>query len=78
MKDVFKKLEILEVEGKYFMLHKSPLAVADRVRSDKAYQFHIAHIEKVPDFILLKQLARQLSYLPFELNAKHDMNEMGV
>jgi len=32
----------MEVEGKYFMLHKSNLPVQDRVRTDKAYGFHLA------------------------------------
>ena len=50
MSNLFKKLEIMEVEGKYFLLHKSPVAVDKRARTDKAYGFHLGHFDKIPEF----------------------------
>ena len=70
LKRVFQKLELMEVEGRYFMLHKSPLPIEQRVRTDKAYNFHMSHIENIPEFECLMQLGRLLSYIPFELNSK--------
>ena len=42
----------------------------DRPRTDKAWGFHIANIEKHPEFQQLNKFARFFSYIPFELNAK--------
>lgn len=66
----FKKLEIMEVEGKYFMLHKSPLPIEQRMRTDKAWNFHMSHLEQAPEFAMIQQIGRLLSYLPFEFNCK--------
>ena len=42
MKACYDKLEILEVEGRYFALHKSPLQVNERPRTDKLFSFHLS------------------------------------
>ena len=49
MKACFDKLEILEVEGRYFGLHKSPLPVAERPRTDKLFTFNLAQVAQFPD-----------------------------
>ena len=71
--DLFKRMEVLEVEGKYFQLHKSPLALQDRPRTDKAFGFHISHLEGKPELEVLKSMCRLMTYIPFELNAKQEM-----
>ena len=70
MVDLFKKLEILEIENKYFALFKSPLAIEQRPRTDKIFMCNISNFEKNPDMQVLSRVLRALSYIPFELNAK--------
>ena len=50
LKKVFKWMELMEVEGRYFMIHKSPLSLEQRLRTDKAYNFHMGQVEKLPEF----------------------------
>jgi hypothetical protein len=57
LKELFKKLELMEVEGRYFMLHKSTQPITDRPRTDKAYGFHLSHVE-APAFALIKRMGR--------------------
>jgi hypothetical protein len=68
-----KKMTVLEIEGpKYFRLQKSPLPVAERPRSDKLWAVSIADLQH-EDFKPIKSLLEDLSYLPFELNAKMNL-----
>ena len=46
---LYKKLEIMEVEGRYFQLNKSTLKLEDRPRTDKAYMMEIANIQSFED-----------------------------
>ena len=64
----------MEVEGRYFQLNKSTLKVEDRPRTDKAYMMEIATIQNFEDMQLLTKFGRAMSTLPFELNAKQNMN----
>lgn len=52
--ELFKKLEILEVEGRYFALNKSALVVSERPRTDKTFNLEIAHIMNNPDMKILE------------------------
>jgi hypothetical protein len=49
LSELYKKLEIMEVEGRYFQLNKSTLKVEDRPRTDKAYMMEIANIQNFED-----------------------------
>lgn len=68
-----KKLGILEIEGpKYFRIHKSPLPVEQRPRSDKLWAVSMGDLEH-DDFKPIKDAFENLTYLPFELNAKMNL-----
>ena len=69
---LFKRLELMEIEGKHFQLFKSPQPLNERPRSDKICPFQIGHMEKVahPDHKDMIKLLRTMANIPFELNMK--------
>ena len=67
---VFKKLELMEIEGKHFVILKSPVPEQQRARTDKVWNLHLANIDKLDGYGNLKNMVRFLTYLPFELNCK--------
>ena len=68
-----QKLGILEIEGpKYFRIHKSPLPVEQRQRTDKLWAVSLGDLQH-EDFKPIKAALENLSYLPFELNAKMNL-----
>jgi hypothetical protein len=69
---IFKRLELMEIEGKHFQLFKSPLPIAERPRTDKVCPCQLGFMEKVahPDHKDLLKLLRTMANIPFELNMK--------
>ena len=69
-------MTVLEVEGpRYFNIHKSPLPMDERARTDKTWSVSLANLEH-DDHESIRHILRQLSYLPFELNAKMPASQM--
>lgn len=63
-------MELLEIENKGFYIMKSPLPEKDRLRTDKIFPLQMGKIENEEDAKQIYTVLRQLSCLPFELNAK--------
>lgn len=70
---IYKRLELMEIEGKHFQIFKSPMPVDQRPRSDKVCPMQLGHMEKQahPDHKDLIKLLRTMANLPFELNMKY-------
>lgn len=73
MQDIYNRLEVMEVEGKYFHVLKSSIPQKERVRTDKSFATALGALNKLgrPEDKLLLKLLRKMSFIPFELNAKY-------
>ena len=68
-----KKLTLFEMEGK-FEVRRPVSATQPANREDKFFNFNLANLEGVDEFSSLKQLARLLFFIPFEINKKVALN----
>ena len=68
-----KRLQLYEMEGK-FSVRRPVSALQPANRSDKFFNFNLAFLESYEELKELKQLARLLFFLPFEINMKVQLN----
>jgi len=69
VKPLTKRLTLLEMEGK-FDVRRPANAVTPVNRTDKFFNYNLNQLEGVEELKYLKQLSRQIFFLPFEINKK--------